>query len=158
MFNLNDPNFWPSISALGQCAAAVATLSAVVLALKQSRDACLTKVNVSQAIGIDADSGSSIIVFKAVNMSKRPVHLEATGVLMENNEQMVFVQDQRIAVPKQLQELEATKYFVPCKLLADTLKEKGYSGRGVKLRLYFSDSRDVRFWKVFKFDVERWGK
>jgi hypothetical protein len=156
--NSADPNYWPAVEALGQWAAAFATFVAVLVALKQSKDAGRIKIKVTVTYGFVTGlgtAGPTLLFCQAANVGMRPARLTSTGIYIAREKHLVFPHHQGNALPANLQESEITRFSIPCKDLADALREGGYSGK-MKLRLYFSDTHEVRHWKKFTFDIDKW--
>jgi hypothetical protein len=152
---LGSSSWWNAVGALGQWAGAVATFSAVVVALKQAHDMTTVRVRVSVTMGFAA-LGSQIsdpmVIVSATNQGHRPVRLTATGMLMPDGRQLVFLEDVRDALPKTLQEAETTQYHVPVGVIARKLREEGFTGE-VMVRFYFSDTQDLRHWGKWRISI-----
>jgi len=150
---------WQIVQALGPWAGAIATTCAVILALRTSRDASAIRVKVKVTMGCFVQGpgiSDAAVFFSATNIGQRPVKLTSFGILMSNGQQLVFP-DTRGALPANLQESDYTQYSLPAKELANSLRNYSLKGT-VKLRIYFSDTHDVRHWTKWKFKIDEWIK
>jgi hypothetical protein len=145
--------FWAGFGAVGQWAAALATVAAVWVALRIARDSNATRIKVSASAAIISTplGLQDIVVFEAVNVGTRAATLTSVAFLLPT-------QGRRLLNMSLLQELNHRKLEPTERVslhlgqaeFAKMLFENGFTKRGV-LPVVFSDSAgcEHRFnWKL----------
>lgn len=151
---------WNAVGAIGVWAGAIATTGAVIVALKQSSDATSTKVKVGVSLGFIAQGPSTsefMVILSATNIGLRTVRLTSAGILLSDRKQLIFPSQSAGALPASLQQSETTQFWVEAQDIAERLKEQGYKGI-IKVKIFFTDSHDIKHYKKWKFNVNDWSK
>lgn len=148
---------WDAVAAIGQWAGAIATFWAVMVALKQVRDASTVRVIVKALPGFISEgpyASENLVFISATNAGQRPVKLTSAGILLPDGNQLMHPGKYGEVLPVTLQEAEEITYHVSARQLAVGLIDRGYSGR-IDLKFYFEDTRGVRHYRMWRqFDIE----
>lgn len=149
---------WNMVGALGQWAGAILTALAVVLALKQSRDATTFKLKPRADISIYYPpvppppgarvSTGYVLRFQVTNVGLRPVEVVSSGILLPDKSPLKIGHH----LPQSLQEAESTSHWIWLKDVIAQVKAAGYYKK-VNLKYYFSDATGHRHWSKFTLNV-----
>jgi len=149
-------NYWNAVGALGQWAGAIATVAAVVIALKTTYDASQNRIKVETSLGFITglpQEGVQMIFFTAINIGIRQVQLRSSGVILPNNEQLIFPGDTAEKLPATLQSSDQVTYWVVFEDIKNVLREKKLQG-SIKVKVFFSDSLGTRHWGKLKINLD----
>ncbi len=154
--NINDWN-WNAIAAIGQWLGAIATFAAVLVALKQSRDASQARIKVDVSGGSIYSEGRGeltptepLVIFSATNAGSRVVTLRSLILVLPNKNRQLIGSPE---LPKELQIAEQVNILCPCETIHSIFTQQGLEGR-VKVSCYFVDSLGNRYATKWKFDME----
>lgn len=149
-------NDWNAVGALGQWAGAIATFSAVAVALKTTYDASKNRIKVEVSFGFLTGiqpEGVQMIIFSATNIGVRQVKLQSSGVVLPNNSQLIFPYDTIDKLPATLQSSDQVTYWVILENVKAALRERNLHGT-IKLKVFFTDSHGIRHWGKLKIPIE----
>ncbi|MEN6348699.1 MAG: hypothetical protein ABFD08_04780 [Syntrophomonas sp.] len=146
---------WDMVGAIGQCAGALATTAAVIVALVVARKESKVKTKVAISNGFISTSkgaGEDILTVKIINFGNKRVNLTSTGFRLPNKKDLVFPEEQTIRFPCCLELSHSTEYYITLRQINEALSKNGYKGT-IKLGAYFEDTYGNRHKKNFKFTV-----
>lgn len=145
---------WNAVGAIGQWLGAIATFSAVVVALWAERRARSTHLSVSVAIGsTPTGRGAPTVIVRVVNKSGRSVILDGGIILLPDRRFLGPIAD-----PKgigEMRDMEKRECSLPAKTLAQWLSRAGYP-RPMRLRFVMQDSTGAQHECRYMFDPTPW--